>query len=55
MALLYAWTRENHQVTRAILGQVLADNIFFAAQVPTPTFETRQDTAAAGASEGTRG
>jgi type II secretory pathway predicted ATPase ExeA len=37
MALLYAWTREKHQVTRAILGQVLADNIFFAAQAPTQT------------------
>ena len=37
MALLYAWTREKHQVNRAILGQVLADNIFFAAQTPAQT------------------
>jgi general secretion pathway protein A len=37
MALLYAWTREQHQVTRVILGQVLADNIFFAAQAPIQT------------------
>lgn len=43
MALLYAWTRENRQVTRSILAQVLKDNIFFAAQLPAATFVTRQD------------
>lgn len=43
MALLYAWTRESPQVTRAILGQVLKDNIFFAAQFPSATFASRQD------------
>lgn len=61
MALLYAWTREKHQVTRTVLGQVLADNIFFAAQAPAPspaplpTPAARQDTAPAGAAEGSRG
>lgn len=33
MALLYAWTDETMTVTTAVLDQVLADNVFFAAQV----------------------
>lgn len=33
MALLYAWTNEEPLVTTATLEQVLADNVFFAAQV----------------------
>jgi general secretion pathway protein A len=51
MALLYAWTRESPQVTRGILAQVLADNIFFAAQVSSPPFESRHDTRRATASK----
>jgi len=47
MALLYAWTRESPQVTRAILTEVLKDNIFFAAQIPAPPFASRQGTTAA--------
>lgn len=56
MALLYAWTRESPQVTRAILADVLKDNIFFAAQIPAPPFATRQGaTAAAPAGPGDQG
>ena len=40
MALLYAWTTETHQVDPAILHQVLDDNIFFAAKLPTPDGHT---------------
>lgn len=40
MALLYAWTTETHQVDPAILHQVLDDNIFFAAKLPTPDGQT---------------
>jgi type II secretory pathway predicted ATPase ExeA len=35
MALLYAWTTESRQVDPEILNQVLEDNIFFAAKLPS--------------------
>ena len=41
MALLYAWTTETRQVSRAILEQVLEDNIFFAAQIPRNQIPTQ--------------
>lgn len=35
MALLYAWTLESRHVDTDILAEVLHDNFFFAAQLPT--------------------
>lgn len=52
MALLYAWSQEAPQVSKAILTQVLKDNIFFAAQIKTPLFETRRDAEASDPAKG---
>lgn len=50
MALLYAWTSETRQVTPDILSQVLRDNIFFAAQLPSYGVQDKEtDTAGQGA------
>ncbi|MEO8242354.1 MAG: AAA family ATPase [bacterium] len=53
MALLYAWTQEIPQVTPTILSQVLTDNIFFAAQINAPLFESRQESGPPASGPGT--
>ena len=43
MALLYAWSQETAVVTKDILSHVLRDNVFFATQIRSPLFLTRND------------
>jgi general secretion pathway protein A len=51
MALLYAWSQETALVTKAILSQVLKDNLFFATQIKAPMFLGRKDSEPGAAAE----